>query len=195
MGESLSVFFHIYLIQVVFTWLWMQGPEQNALGNLLVLCLLGGIFCGAVLDWVWLIGKGWWSEHVGSSSCRIPPSGVWIAIERQAAFGSSSADDFTSQPRTFLTSSRHAEVYSFMDCTVVWYHWCAFSVHLYPQFCWPNMFHHHQVVNRWKERLEMHFFDEEQRLCLFKERLSSAYIGKKRYELRYATSCHWRYLI
>ncbi|EER99521.2 hypothetical protein BDA96_02G352800 [Sorghum bicolor] len=36
-----------------------KGPEQNALGNLLVLCLLGGIFCGAVLDWVWLIGKGW----------------------------------------------------------------------------------------------------------------------------------------
>ncbi|KAL6856082.1 hypothetical protein ACP4OV_018884 [Aristida adscensionis] len=36
-----------------------KGPEQNALGNLLVLSLLGGIFCGAGLDWVWLIGKGW----------------------------------------------------------------------------------------------------------------------------------------
>lgn len=36
----------------------LQGPEQNALGNLLVLCLLSGIFAGAVLDWLWIIGKG-----------------------------------------------------------------------------------------------------------------------------------------
>ncbi|GMH15810.1 hypothetical protein Nepgr_017651 [Nepenthes gracilis] len=35
-----------------------KGPEQNALGNLLVLFLLGGIFTGASLDWLWLIGKG-----------------------------------------------------------------------------------------------------------------------------------------
>ncbi|KAK7302680.1 hypothetical protein RJT34_13573 [Clitoria ternatea] len=35
-----------------------KGPEQNALGNLLVLCLLSGIFTGAVLDWLWIIGKG-----------------------------------------------------------------------------------------------------------------------------------------
>ncbi|KAJ7968447.1 Equilibrative nucleotide transporter 3 [Quillaja saponaria] len=34
-----------------------KGPEQNALGNLLVLCLLCGIFAGVVLDWLWLIGK------------------------------------------------------------------------------------------------------------------------------------------
>ncbi|GMH15811.1 hypothetical protein Nepgr_017652 [Nepenthes gracilis] len=34
-----------------------KGPEQNALGNLLVLFLLGGIFSGAALDWLWLIGK------------------------------------------------------------------------------------------------------------------------------------------
>jgi solute carrier family 29 (equilibrative nucleoside transporter), member 1/2/3 len=39
--------------------LCLQGPEQNALGNLLVLFLLAGIFCGAVSDWLWLIGKGW----------------------------------------------------------------------------------------------------------------------------------------
>ncbi|KAK7838943.1 equilibrative nucleotide transporter 3 [Quercus suber] len=32
-----------------------KGPEQNALGNLLVLCLLGGIFAGVALDWLWLI--------------------------------------------------------------------------------------------------------------------------------------------
>ncbi|KAM3697315.1 hypothetical protein ACJW31_06G102900 [Castanea mollissima] len=36
-----------------------KGPEQNALGNLLVLFLLGGIFSGVTLDWLWLIGKGW----------------------------------------------------------------------------------------------------------------------------------------
>ncbi|CAN6546550.1 unnamed protein product [Malus baccata var. baccata] len=35
-----------------------NGPEQNALGNILVLCLLGGIFAGVCLDWLWLIGKG-----------------------------------------------------------------------------------------------------------------------------------------
>ncbi|GMH15808.1 hypothetical protein Nepgr_017649 [Nepenthes gracilis] len=35
-----------------------KGPEQNALGNLLVLFLLGGLFTGASLDWLWLIGKG-----------------------------------------------------------------------------------------------------------------------------------------
>uniref|UniRef100_A0A5B7AYN3 Equilibrative nucleotide transporter 3-like n=1 Tax=Davidia involucrata TaxID=16924 RepID=A0A5B7AYN3_DAVIN len=34
-----------------------KGPEQNALGNLLVLCLLGGIFAGVALDWLWLIGN------------------------------------------------------------------------------------------------------------------------------------------
>lgn len=36
-----------------------KGPEQNALGNLLVLFLLGGLFSGVTLDWLWLIGKGW----------------------------------------------------------------------------------------------------------------------------------------
>nr|POE62227.1 equilibrative nucleotide transporter 3 [Quercus suber] len=35
-----------------------KGPEQNALGNLLVLCLLGGIFAGVALDWLWIIGHG-----------------------------------------------------------------------------------------------------------------------------------------
>lgn len=35
-----------------------KGPEQNALGNLLVLFLVGGIFAGVALDWLWLIGKG-----------------------------------------------------------------------------------------------------------------------------------------
>ncbi|KAK4255432.1 hypothetical protein QN277_008435 [Acacia crassicarpa] len=36
-----------------------KGPEQNALGNVLILCLIAGIFSGVVLDWLWLIGKGW----------------------------------------------------------------------------------------------------------------------------------------
>ncbi|KAL0012630.1 hypothetical protein SO802_007738 [Lithocarpus litseifolius] len=35
-----------------------KGPEQNALGNLLVLCRLGGMFAGVALDWLWLIGHG-----------------------------------------------------------------------------------------------------------------------------------------
>ncbi|XP_024198034.2 equilibrative nucleotide transporter 3 [Rosa chinensis] len=34
-----------------------KGPEQNALGNILVLCLLSGIFVGGCLNWLWLIGK------------------------------------------------------------------------------------------------------------------------------------------
>ncbi|XP_039070644.1 equilibrative nucleotide transporter 3-like isoform X2 [Hibiscus syriacus] len=34
-----------------------KGPEQNALGNLLILCLQSGIFSGIALDWLWLIGK------------------------------------------------------------------------------------------------------------------------------------------
>ncbi|XP_019193353.1 PREDICTED: equilibrative nucleotide transporter 3-like isoform X2 [Ipomoea nil] len=36
-----------------------KGPEQNALGNILATFLIGGIFAGGVLDWLWLIGKGW----------------------------------------------------------------------------------------------------------------------------------------
>ncbi|KAF8669240.1 hypothetical protein HU200_051572 [Digitaria exilis] len=36
-----------------------KGPEQNALGNLLVLSLLAGLTFGDALDWLWLIGKGW----------------------------------------------------------------------------------------------------------------------------------------
>ncbi|MCL7030986.1 hypothetical protein MKW94_008554 [Papaver nudicaule] len=36
-----------------------KGPEKNALGNLLVLFLGGGILAGVTLSWLWLIGKGW----------------------------------------------------------------------------------------------------------------------------------------
>ncbi|XP_071714839.1 equilibrative nucleotide transporter 3-like [Rutidosis leptorrhynchoides] len=36
-----------------------KGPEQNALGNILVLFQTGGIFAGVTSDWLWLIGKGW----------------------------------------------------------------------------------------------------------------------------------------
>ncbi|XAR66377.1 hypothetical protein NMG60_11012590 [Bertholletia excelsa] len=35
-----------------------KGPEQNALGNMMVFFLLGGIFAGVALDWLWLIGNG-----------------------------------------------------------------------------------------------------------------------------------------
>ncbi|XP_019162438.1 PREDICTED: equilibrative nucleotide transporter 3-like [Ipomoea nil] len=34
-----------------------KGPEANALGNILVLCLLSGIFTGVALDWLWLISN------------------------------------------------------------------------------------------------------------------------------------------
>ncbi|KAI7745813.1 hypothetical protein M8C21_027483 [Ambrosia artemisiifolia] len=34
------------------------GPEANALGNILVVFLLGGIFAGVALDWLWIIGNG-----------------------------------------------------------------------------------------------------------------------------------------
>ncbi|WCJ42996.1 Equilibrative nucleotide transporter 3 [Euphorbia peplus] len=34
-----------------------KGPEANALGNLLVVFLLGGIFAGVALDWLWIFGK------------------------------------------------------------------------------------------------------------------------------------------
>lgn len=34
-----------------------KGPEQNALGNFLVLFLECGIFVGDALDWLWLVGK------------------------------------------------------------------------------------------------------------------------------------------
>ncbi|KAJ9563015.1 hypothetical protein OSB04_008175 [Centaurea solstitialis] len=34
------------------------GPEANALGNLLVVFILGGIFMGVALDWLWIIGNG-----------------------------------------------------------------------------------------------------------------------------------------
>uniref|UniRef100_A0A7N0TKM3 Equilibrative nucleoside transporter n=1 Tax=Kalanchoe fedtschenkoi TaxID=63787 RepID=A0A7N0TKM3_KALFE len=36
-----------------------KGPEQNALGNVLVLFLAAGIFAGVTSGWLWLIGKGW----------------------------------------------------------------------------------------------------------------------------------------
>ncbi|CAH2071701.1 unnamed protein product [Thlaspi arvense] len=33
------------------------GPEKNALGNLLVIFIIGGAFAGSGLGWLWLIGK------------------------------------------------------------------------------------------------------------------------------------------
>ncbi|CAK9882783.1 unnamed protein product [Sphagnum jensenii] len=35
------------------------GPEQNAVGNILVLFLILGLSIGVTADWLWLIGKGW----------------------------------------------------------------------------------------------------------------------------------------
>ncbi|KAG0614918.1 hypothetical protein M758_5G000700 [Ceratodon purpureus] len=36
-----------------------SGPEQNAIGNLLVLALILGLSLGVLSGWLWLIGKGW----------------------------------------------------------------------------------------------------------------------------------------
>nr|TKW35272.1 hypothetical protein SEVIR_2G361600v2 [Setaria viridis] len=36
-----------------------RGGRSRTLCNLLVFCLLAGIFAGAVLDWLWLVGRGW----------------------------------------------------------------------------------------------------------------------------------------
>ncbi|KAJ4976149.1 hypothetical protein NE237_001255 [Protea cynaroides] len=37
----------------------LYGPEQNALGNLLIFFLFGSVIVGVTLDWLWFIGKGW----------------------------------------------------------------------------------------------------------------------------------------
>ena len=37
---------------------FLKAPEQNALGNMLVMFLLGGIFAGVSLGWLWIIGNG-----------------------------------------------------------------------------------------------------------------------------------------
>ncbi|XXG54868.1 hypothetical protein AAC387_Pa03g2641 [Persea americana] len=36
-----------------------KGPEQNALGNMMPTCLIGGVLAGVTFGWLWLIGKGW----------------------------------------------------------------------------------------------------------------------------------------
>ncbi|KAJ7981379.1 Equilibrative nucleotide transporter 3 [Quillaja saponaria] len=63
-NNKLRFLFLFFKVQVkgfqLFMSLWfLQGLEQNALGNLLVMFLLGGIFTGVAvaLDWSWLIGK------------------------------------------------------------------------------------------------------------------------------------------
>ncbi|BFG40717.1 hypothetical protein CerSpe_269910 [Prunus speciosa] len=46
-----------YKLINVFGFFYLDGPEQNALGNILVMFLLCGIFAGVSLDWLWLVGK------------------------------------------------------------------------------------------------------------------------------------------
>ncbi|CAI9280166.1 unnamed protein product [Lactuca saligna] len=48
-----------------------KGPEQNALGNILVLFLIGGLFAGVTSDWLWLIGKANTMKGLGIFSCNI----------------------------------------------------------------------------------------------------------------------------
>jgi len=62
-GKSIGMFrsavVPLFRALTVFSAVPLQGPEQNALGNVLVACLLAGISTGVALDWLWLIGKGW----------------------------------------------------------------------------------------------------------------------------------------
>lgn len=37
----------------------MQSPEQNAIGNVMILALKFGLTIGVLAGWLWLIGKGW----------------------------------------------------------------------------------------------------------------------------------------
>lgn len=56
-----SLFINAFIKFKLITEIWFktfQGPEQNALGNILVVFLLGGIFSGVALDWLWIIGNG-----------------------------------------------------------------------------------------------------------------------------------------
>ncbi|KAJ4977178.1 hypothetical protein NE237_002284 [Protea cynaroides] len=72
-----------------------KGPEQNALGNLLILFLLGGIFAGVTLDWLWLIGKvlcGGGGGDDESFSHKNPKSSESLQLYTEG-LGSESADD------------------------------------------------------------------------------------------------------
>lgn len=51
--------FRIYFLMRCLIVNCLQSPEQNALGNILVLFLIIGLFLGVTSDWLWLIGKGW----------------------------------------------------------------------------------------------------------------------------------------
>ena len=43
---------------LIYNLVLLKAPEQNALGNLLVIFLVGGIFTGVSLDWLWIVGNG-----------------------------------------------------------------------------------------------------------------------------------------
>ena len=47
-----------FVVNLIYNLIVLKAPEQNALGNLLVMFLLGGIFTGVALDWLWIIGNG-----------------------------------------------------------------------------------------------------------------------------------------
>ena len=47
-----------FVANLIYNLVILKAPEQNALGNLLVMFLLGGIFSGVALDWLWIIGNG-----------------------------------------------------------------------------------------------------------------------------------------
>ena len=49
--------FVLILLKEIFLFIFVKGPEKNALGNLLVVFVTGGIVVGTSLGWLWLIGK------------------------------------------------------------------------------------------------------------------------------------------
>lgn len=60
-----------------------KGPEQNALGNLLVLCLFAGIFSGVVLDWLWLIGKWFLKNRISVQLSELESFKWFLYLGRQ----------------------------------------------------------------------------------------------------------------
>jgi hypothetical protein len=148
--------------------LCMQGLEQNALGNVPVLSLSGGIFCGATLDWVWFIGKGWWSNHVNilivvilSCGWNQEPNNSWIIF---------CAEDFTSSCIAFFRSlemegnKNNGNILStvyLMSCAVI--DVLVYQI-LYHFSCLV------QISNKWKGRLETELIQRHIFIFLAKRR-------------------------
>lgn len=86
--ERTTVTFLRYLIKSRSRWRGaLEGPEQNALGNLLGIRLLGGIFCGAVLDLYRELSLSFLESDVWSGRDQAPSS-IWFILRRRFRFQS-----------------------------------------------------------------------------------------------------------